>query len=1445
MLIYPSHLRVGLATLVAIGLFSSWNKTASADLIAHFDPNVTSTLFQDGGENAGGTIPVTAFGDPVGWITDAASPTPGWDGVAIDGFLDVQQIGDSAKSSYAYHPAGGILNFDGNDNLLGFEADTGARMDGVNGAFDSNTLQTVLVGRASTGGSGLGHFVDLRNAGAINGFGLRYNYATSSLEGVVRGETVVSAPVNSGEFFVANLVWDGANSTARLNVTTQTGSVANTGTPTDNTAIDHDRFRIGVTANASDGINGLIGDVYLYNDASDQSSLVTQLAGQYLVIPELIVNRDTGNVSITLPAGVSAITNVAGYTMTSAAGALNPSNWLSVADNYDASSPGPNQVDPDNNWTKLSNPTQRTDLSELEFQQNGGVNNGADFLAGRSTNLGNVWTKYYQEDIDMLLVMDDGSTQPLYTRFTGNGGAVFAFGDLDFDGDIDNNDFLNVFVANYGADTSALAGRAQMYGLGDLDENGAVELEDFLLLNAAYLAANPGAAALALPGAAVPEPSSLLLCAAALGAVVGRRRLGRALVCGLAFAMMAVFSPGAAHAAVGGVVDMDFQWLTPGSTISDGTRMQDLSGNRYHGFWSAAASDNTPVELAFPGSHTVLNNEVTAGYVILRDDLADTDPANPWWGVGNTPTPYFTLDADKSYTFEAVLNWNGNNQATDGIMGQTGGSEWWIRENNGFVEYVFDDGPNRNQNTGTIDISSLVDNSDWHHLGITFARDPVTPTQVTVTTYLDYNQVAQEVLANGLGAVGDPAADIRLGAYNTSAGSRFDGLMDHFRISDEVLSTGQFLALPAPPEYVLEVNTATGIVKIINQTGVDLTMDAYRLTSDNNSLNPAGWMSLDDANLTGQQPGSSWTELGTTSSELSEGIFGDFSVLGSPTIRTLGAAYANLGNEDASLRFEYHVPGGDGFNEMMVRFVDVTGGLPGDFNNDGSVDAADYTVYRDNLGASSAALNGNGTGGATVTTADYNLWKASVGSSAVAGVGGSAVPEPSAGLMALLFSVVGALTLLVKVRGTRARVAAPAALLLAMASAVGAATNDRQYRFGDPGTSDPLFGASVNNGSPMGFPFNGNDVTGDEIGPSGGFQDLIVSGTTYASVASRPGAGGNDYGARFNGSSSLATASSLNAPSQFWDNSTFFPNGEFPLNYEGIFGHGIQFWAQPDAAALTAGARQDLVIDTPEQGVYIASSGVWGLQFDGGGDSAVGVASTLNGSGWAHVMQLGGLADLQGGGSAFQGALYVNGVAVMVTDPGQAYDSNSTAMSVGSNGAGDGNFYTGVIDNLDLFLWGDNRDQLGADDAPGGINSPGGLNADGQDWGSFSLLQDNEFVAMQIASLGIGPLKAGDVNLDGSVNNGDVTAFLGFWQEENLVNGIAIGDWGTRQRGDLNLDGRSDIYDAILLRSEVTAAGGAFDFALLGQNPVPEPSTLALGAIIALLTATRRMRSGS
>jgi hypothetical protein len=54
--------------------------------------------------------------------------------------------------------------------------------------------------------------------------------------------------------------------------------------------------------------------------------------------------------------------------------------------------------------------------------------------------------------------------------------------------------------------------------------------------------------------------------------------------------------------------------------------------------------------------------------------------------------------------------------------------------------------------------------------------------------------------------------------------------------------------------------------------------------------------------------------------------------------------------------------------------------LLGDYNGNGTVDAADYTVWRDHLGQTVApGTNGDGTDSGVVEQADYDIWSANLG----------------------------------------------------------------------------------------------------------------------------------------------------------------------------------------------------------------------------------------------------------------------------------------------------------------------------------------------------------------------------------------------------------------------------------------------------------------------------------
>lgn len=77
--------------------------------------------------------------------------------------------------------------------------------------------------------------------------------------------------------------------------------------------------------------------------------------------------------------------------------------------------------------------------------------------------------------------------------------------------------------------------------------------------------------------------------------------------------------------------------------------------------------------------------------------------------------------------------------------------------------------------------------------------------------------------------------------------------------------------------------------------------------------------------------------------------------------------------------------------------------LAGDFNGDGMVNAADYTVWRDNDGAADeSALNGAGDGMNGVDSGDYSLWVAQYGQASVTTV---AIPEPTSALLSASLAI--------------------------------------------------------------------------------------------------------------------------------------------------------------------------------------------------------------------------------------------------------------------------------------------------------------------------------------------------------------------------------------------------------------------------------------------------------
>lgn len=95
------------------------------------------------------------------------------------------------------------------------------------------------------------------------------------------------------------------------------------------------------------------------------------------------------------------------------------------------------------------------------------------------------------------------------------------------------------------------------------------------------------------------------------------------------------------------------------------------------------------------------------------------------------------------------------------------------------------------------------------------------------------------------------------------------------------------------------------------------------------------------------------------------------------------------------------------FRNILVEGLIFVEGLAGDYNGDGTVNLADYVIWRDVLGATINNGSGaDGDGNGVIDAGDYNVWKMNFGESLPQSVATNAqVPEPSALAALLVISI--------------------------------------------------------------------------------------------------------------------------------------------------------------------------------------------------------------------------------------------------------------------------------------------------------------------------------------------------------------------------------------------------------------------------------------------------------
>lgn len=285
----------------------------------------------------------------------------------------------------------------------------------------------------------------------------------------------------------------------------------------------------------------------------------------------------------------------------------------------------------------------------------------------------------------------------------------------------------------------------------------------------------------------------------------------------------------------------------------------------------------------------------------------------------------------------------------------------------------------------------------FHHLAIRVPNG--------ASVYTDIDVFLDGVELTGVPTAGSPAST----AINTGGGSPttlnlgrspafdpagdFIGLMDDFRIYSTPLSDQEIEALAGGIDSLLvDVDPVTGALSLRNPTDSPIAIDYYEIASPSGALSPTGWVSLETQDRvgfpSGDGSGDGWEVLGSPSNSLLvEGLLTSESTISPGQSLPLGQPL----NPFFGLEVEVVYRSGGVFR--TAREGATAPGVLGDYNGDGSVDVADYTVWRDTLGTQTANLNDLTPG--QVTVEDYTIW-----ADAIINSNGTTIPEPSCLLMA-------------------------------------------------------------------------------------------------------------------------------------------------------------------------------------------------------------------------------------------------------------------------------------------------------------------------------------------------------------------------------------------------------------------------------------------------------------
>ncbi len=226
----------------------------------------------------------------------------------------------------------------------------------------------------------------------------------------------------------------------------------------------------------------------------------------------------------------------------------------------------------------------------------------------------------------------------------------------------------------------------------------------------------------------------------------------------------------------------------------------------------------------------------------------------------------------------------------------------------------------------------------------------------------------------------------------TMFGTDTNDISFEYTKSDGALTSGIVNYIGDPNNVLLTVNPTTGQAQLKNTSPFTVAIDSYTIRSASGSLSPTGWSSLDDQNAAGGDRG----EANPTTSRLSELKPTGATTLTPGTAFGLGNLFNTAGSQD--LQFEFLFAGETTPRSGGVAYGAIAAGVPGDYNGNGIVDAADYVLWRNG-----GPLLNDPTPG--VQAADYTFWRSRFGATSGSGTslgGATSVPEPATWLIGLM-----------------------------------------------------------------------------------------------------------------------------------------------------------------------------------------------------------------------------------------------------------------------------------------------------------------------------------------------------------------------------------------------------------------------------------------------------------